>query len=236
MLPKRAGHCFLYIIIITITGLGANAFGKESHNHKNSFFDMHMSEGVSVTDYSCRERYLQSLSEWITQDIISKASQCEQEKLRHMLELIAAAENSDSFFDSPVNFGRFLIALAETMLISASHLDYDDFESQLVIPSSLLITRDSLMMIHTTIRDPEWKTVFDKEIKIIETKSMELAKNTLKNFPEQGRAHGQMAFVLLMTGGDKKKALRMYESCIDIDPEAAFCHDGYQSLADNLCR
>lgn len=122
-----------------------------------------------------------------------------------MLELIAAAENSDSFFDSPVNFGRFLIALAETMLISASHRDHDDFESQLVIPSSLLITRDSLMMIHTTIRDPEWKTVFDKEIKIIETKSMELAKNTLKNFPEQGRAHGQMAFVLLMTGGDKKK-------------------------------
>lgn len=58
-----------------------------------------------------------------------------------------------------------------------------------------------------------------------------LAGQLVKNFPKEGRAHGQLAFVSSMTGGDDLESLRLYVRCMELDPHADTCRKAYAGLA-----
>jgi inorganic pyrophosphatase len=93
---------------------------------------------------------------------------------------------------------------------------------------------DTLKMIEDPGSKEFPKLDYSEDIALFQKKSLELAERTLSHFPDEGRAYGQVGFVLVRTGGDKSKALQMYKRCIDLDKDADFCRDGYHTLKRNI--
>lgn len=115
-------------------------------------------------------------------------------------------------------------------IISYNYVAPDNLNTQLRIPSSLLAAANALEMLKTHDSGEGANAGYSEEIEILKRKSVELAEKTMKRFPDEGRAYGQLAFVLYRTGGDKKKVSRLYRRCIDLDQSASFCKDGYQAV------
>lgn len=110
------------------------------------------------------------------------------------------------------------------------YVAHNDLNTQLRIPSSLVAATHALEMLKNSDSKGNSNTAYSQDIKILKRKSIELAKKTLRRFPDAGRAYGQLAFVLYRTSGKKKAISRLYKRCFGLDQAASFCRDGNQAI------
>jgi hypothetical protein len=93
---------------------------------------------------------------------------------------------------------------------------------------------DTLKMLSPSDSKKLHNVDYSEDIALFNKKSLEFAEKTLSRFSDEGRAYGQVGFVLARTGEDKTKALQMYKRCIELDKDAGFCRDGYHTLKNKM--
>ena len=188
---------------------------------------------TSDFNYSLPE--LKKLETVIERDLLPRVTETEKKELNDFIIIIKKASvQKNAFYENASEFAELVIGSAKTSIILNNYLPSDDLDAQLRIPSTLLMASDALKMIEDPGSKESPKLDYSQDIAFFTKKSLELAEATLSRFPDEGRAYGQVGFVLVRTSGDKTKALQMYKRCIDLDEDADFCRDGYQTLQRNI--
>jgi tetratricopeptide (TPR) repeat protein len=65
-------------------------------------------------------------------------------------------------------------------------------------------------------------------------KGVHASKDLVRKFPDEAKAYEQLAIALLIVEGDKKKALKLYKRCMELDPEFERCRNNYLDLREEL--
>jgi hypothetical protein len=190
---------------------------------------------LDTRDFKYQVPELNKLKTFIERDLLPRVAENEKKELNDFISIIEKAlDQKETFFDNAPEFAKLVKGNAKTVMILYNYVSADDLDAQLRIPSSVLVAGDILKM----LEDPDSQELqyldFSKDIAFLKKKSLELAEKTLSRFPDEGRAYGQVGFVLARTGGNRIKALQMYKRCIDLDKDADFCRDGYHALQQNI--
>lgn len=190
---------------------------------------------LETRDFKYQVPELNKLKTFIERDLLPRVTENEKKELNDFISIIKKAlDQKETFFDNAPEFARLVKGNAKTAIILYNYVSTDDLDAQLRIPSLLLMSCDILKMLEDPDSQEFQNLDFSKDIKLFKKKSLELAEKTLSRFPDEGRAYGQVGFVLARTCGSKTKALKMYKRCIDLDKDADFCRDGYHVLQQNI--
>lgn len=200
--------------------------------------DVQLKDGYEViyetSDFRYQAPELNELKTVIKRDLLPIVADKEKKDLNNFLNIIKKAiDQKEAFFDSAPEFAELVKGNAKAIMILYNYLPADDLEAQLKIPSSVLMAGDTLRMLADPDSQQSKYRDFSEDIALYKKTSLEFSEKTLSRFPEEGRAYGQVGFVMDRIGGDKTKALKMYKRCIELDKEATFCRDGYHSLQKN---
>jgi len=186
-------------------------------------------------DFNYSVPKLEKLEAVIKRDLLPRVTENEKKELNDFINIIQKASvQKETFFENGSEFAKLVNGAAKTVVLINNYLPVDDLDAQLRIPSTLLMAGDTLKMIEDTESKELPNFDYSEDIALFKKKSLELAEQTLSRFPNEGRAYGQVGFVLARTGGDKARALRMYKRCIDLDKGADFCREGYHALQQNI--
>lgn len=190
---------------------------------------------LKTRDFKYQVPELNKLKTVIERDLLPRVTENQKKELNDFISVIKKAlDQKETFIDNAPEVAKLVKGNAKTVIILYNYVSTDDLEAQLRIPSSLLISCDILKMLEDPDSQEFQNLDFSKDITLFKKKSLELAEKTLLRFPDEGRAYGQVGFVLARTGGNRIKALQMYKRCIDLDTDADFCRDGYHALQQNI--
>lgn len=190
---------------------------------------------LETRDFNYQVPELNKIKTFIERDLLPRVTENEKKELNDFISIIKKAlDQKETFFDNAPEFAKLVKGNAKTAIILYNYVSIDDLNVQLRIPSSLLISCDTLKMLEDPDSQEFQNIDFSRDIAFLKKKSLELAEKTLSRFPDEGRAYGQVGFVLARTGGNRTKALQMYRRCIDLDKDADFCRDGYNAFQKNI--
>jgi hypothetical protein len=204
-------------------------------SHKDTLLKDGYNIICKTRDFNYSVPDLNKLKTVIERELFPRITETEKKELNDFINVIdKASVQKETFFDNAVDFAKLVTGVAKMAILLNSYLPVDDLDAQLRIPSTLLMAGDTLKMIEDPRSKKTHKLDYSEDIAFFNKKSLELAETTLSRFPDEGRAYGQVGFVLVRTGGDKTKALHMYKRCIDLDKDADFCRDGYHTLQQRI--
>jgi hypothetical protein len=188
-----------------------------------------------TSDFSYSVSDLNKLKTVIESELFSRITGTEKKELNDFINTInKASVQKEAFYENADDFAKLVSGVAKTAILLNNYVPVDDLEAQLRIPSTLLMASDTLKMLAAPDTKENTNLDYSEDIALFKEKSLELAENTLLRFPNEGRAYGQVGFVLVRTGGEKTKALQMYKRCIDLDKNADFCRDSYHTLQQKI--
>ncbi len=218
-----------FIILMTLVFCSCQMSGKNTQ----------LEDGYEVLyethDFKYQAPELDRLKGVIEKDLLPLVTENENKDLNDFLKIIQKAlDQKDAFFDNASEFAKLVKGNAKTVMILFKYLPADDLQAQLKIPSSLLMASDTLKLLENKDSKDSQHQDFAEDIALLKKKSLELSEKTLSRFPDEGRAYGQVGFVLSRIGADKSKALQMYQRCMDLDKEASFCKEGYHTLQQKI--
>ncbi len=221
--------CHNFIIFMTLVFCSCQMPGKNTQ----------LKDGYEILyetrDFKYQTPELDKLKIVIEKDLLPLVTENENKDLNNFLSTIQkASDQKEAFFDNAPEFAKLVKGNANTILILYNYLPADDLQAQLKIPSSLLMAGDTLKLLENLDSQESKHQDFSEDIALLKKKSLELSEKTLSRFPNEGRAYGQVGFVLARIGGDKHKALQMYKRCMDLDKDASFCKEGYHTLQQSI--
>jgi tetratricopeptide (TPR) repeat protein len=189
----------------------------------------------NTSDFSYSAPDLNRLKTVIKKELLPRATETEKKELNDFINTInKASVQKEAFFENAADFAMLVSGVAKTAILLNSYVPVDDLDAQLKIPSTLLMAGDTLKMLVASDSKEIHNLNYSEDIALFKEKSLEFAEKTLSRFPDEGRAYGQVGFVLVRTGRDKTKALQMYKRCIELDKDAGFCRDGYHTLKNKM--
>ncbi len=171
---------------------------------------------------------LKEIQQFIDSSLMPRASPETRGKLVSIRNIMGRADrDGEVFLREADNFAGFVTASADLMLIAGA-IYPDNLEVQLHVPSTLLMTVSTL----ENLRGIGVSREIGPDVARYTSEAVKFARKTVDRFPDEGRAYGQLGFVLSLTGGGKEEIQQLFKRCIDMDSKAEFCKHNYQNGAE----